>query len=241
MENKLSCIIIDDEVDAIEGFSILLKAVGNVEILSKIKNPEIAAKKVLEQKPDVVFLDIYMPVKNGFEVLDEINSLKFIPKVVFVTAYDQYILRALRNSVFDYLTKPVDRLELKEVLNRIIEEKEKDGSKKTNVQSLNMLKIPTTIGYIFLRKDDIVFIKADGNYSEITTTQGKEISSHNLGKFEQKLKNDNFIRISKSLLVNLMYLSRFERKKRKCILKANNNSYELTVSRRNVHLFDNLV
>ena len=241
MDNKkLVCVLVDDEKDALDGFEILLQNIGNIEIADKIQNSEIASEKIAEICPDVVFLDIDMPIKNGFEVLDEINALKINTKVVFVTAFNQYILKALRNSAFDYLTKPIDRIELKNVINRIVENKNNNHTETINLQSLKMMKIPVSSGCIFLKKEDIIYLEADGNYTSIIATDSNEISSRNIGKFEQNLINENFIRISKSLIINALYLNRFDRKNKKCILKCNDKTYDLTVSRRKLKVFDNL-
>lgn len=240
INENLICVLIDDEKDALDGFEILLKNIGNIEIAKKIQNSENATEKIAEICPDVVFLDIDMPVKNGFEVLEEIKSKKINTKVVFVTAFNQYILKALRNSAFDYLTKPIDRIELKNVINRLVESKAKGEIEKNNFQSLNMLKIPISYGCLFVKKEDIIYLEADGNYTNIIATDSTEISSYNLGKFEQKFANDNFIKISKSLIINAIHLSKFDKKNKKCILKYDDKIYELTVSRRNLKVFDDV-
>ncbi|MBN2891705.1 MAG: response regulator transcription factor [Bacteroidales bacterium] len=240
MYNNLKCVLIDDEKDALDGLEILLNAIGNIQIAEKIGDSENAACRVSEILPDVVFLDIDMPLKNGFEVLEEIKKMNINTKVVFVTAYNQYILKALRNSAFDYLTKPVDRLELKDVINRILNDNFSENQ-SSNLNSLKMMKIPIINGCVFIKNDDIIYLEADGNYTNIHTTEGTEISSLNLGKFEQKLIGENFLRISKSLLINVLYLNRFDKKNKKCCLKTEEKTFELTVSRRNLGVFDNFI
>ena len=237
---KIICVLIDDEQDALDSLEILLQNTGNVEIADKIQDSEIAAKRVAEILPDIVFLDIDMPLKNGFEVLEEIKALKVDTKVVFVTAFNQYILKALRNSAFDYLTKPVDRLELKNAINRIEKSNDNKEGISENLKSIDLLKIPISHGSIFIKKDDIIYLEAEGNYTNIIATESTEVSSYNLGKFEQKFANDNFIKISKSLLINPIHLSKFDKKNRKCVLKCGDKVCELTVSRRNLKVFDKL-
>ena len=237
---EIICVLIDDEQDALDSLEILLQNTGNIEIADKIQDSELAAKRVAEILPDVVFLDIDMPLKNGFEVLEEIKALKVNTKVVFVTAFNQYILKALRNSAFDYLTKPVDRLELKNVINRLYENKQ-NNVVNYDFQSLNMLRIPISHGCVFLKKEDIIYLEADGNYTNIFAINSQEISSYNLGKFEQKFANDNYIKVSKSLIINAIHLIRFDKKNKKCYLKCEDKTYELTVSRRNLKVFDELV
>ncbi|MBN2663656.1 MAG: response regulator transcription factor [Bacteroidales bacterium] len=238
MTKLLKCILVDDEKDALDGLEILLSGIGNIEITDKINCSENAAKIIQAKNPDLVFLDIDMPLKNGFEVLEEINNLKIKTKVVFATAYNQYILKALRNSAFDYLTKPIDRLELKEVIRRAIEQDPNEENLSLN--SLQMIKIPCSNGCVFLKKEDLIYLKADGNYTKIITPEETIISSQNLGKFEEAFYTDNFLRISKSFLINSKYLSKFDKKRKICTLKYEDNIFELTVSRRNLNIFDNI-
>ena len=238
MEKLLRCILVDDEIDALNGLEILLQGIGNIEVIEKISNSEDAAKIIQAQTPDIVFLDIDMPIKNGFEVLEEINNLKIKTKVIFATAYNQYVLKALRNSAFDYLTKPIDRLELKEIIKRA--EEQNPIEENLNLNLLQMIKIPFNYGCVFLKKEDIIYIEADGNYSKIITTEEIIVSSQNLGKFGKLFCNDNFLRISKSFLINSKYLSKFDRKRKICTLKYENKTFELTVSRRNLSIFDNI-
>lgn len=241
MKENCTCILVDDENDALDGLELLLQNISTIEILEKIQNSEIASKKIIELCPDIVFLDIDMPVKNGFDILEELNELKVNTKIVFVTAYNQYILRALRNSAFDYLTKPIDRLELKKVVDRI---KKEDKFKKTpniSLQSLNMVKIPSNYGCVFLKKDDIIYLEAEGNYTKIHTIEGVELSSLNIGKFEQKFTYENFIRISKSNIINVLYIKKFDKKNKICTLKNDDKQYELTISRRKLNIFDNIL
>ena len=241
MQRKLKCILIDDEKEALDGLEILLLNNGNVDIIAKIQNPVDAVQNIMKLKPEVVFLDIDMPLKNGFEVLEDIKIQEINTKVVFVTAFNQYILKALRNSAFDYLTKPVDRLELKGVVGRLLKKEKHNYSENISLLSLNMLKIQNNYGSIFIKKNDIIYIEADGNYSKIHTTEGLEMSSKNLGKFEQILINDNFVKISKSLIINILYLTKFNKKKKTCYLTTKEKTYELTVSRRKLNIFENLL
>lgn len=241
MKNQaINCFLIDDEQDAIAGLEILLENIEGVKVVAKHTNPIEALKKLEQTQIDVVFLDIDMPQLNGFEVLDKIIEKQIDCKVIFVTAFNQYILKALRKYAFDYLTKPVDRLQLKETITRIRQTGKNNSPKLSNLKSMNMLKIPVVNGCIFLKNDDIIYLEADGNYSKIITEETEIVSSKNLGKFETELCNNGFLKISKSLIINLRFISEFERKKRICKLKTDEKTYELTVSRRNIHVFDKL-
>ncbi len=241
MKEKYTCILVDDELDALDGIELLLLNTGKIKIIEKIQNSENATEKIQQAQPDLVFLDIDMPVKDGFEVLEEINNAEINTKVIFVTAFNQYILKALRNSAFDYLTKPIDRLELNNVIKRFDEDfNTNQPNRNISLKELNMIKIPANYGCIFLKKDDIIYLEADGNYTKIHSTESSEISSQNLGKFETQLQDNNFIRISKSLIINSLHIKKFDKKNKKCILFCNDKEYNLTISRRKLNIFDNL-
>jgi len=106
----IKTIIIDDEADARDLLSNLLNDFSDIQIEAMFENPDEATKYFDDIKPDVVFLDIEMPIKNGFEFLENIKSnQRIFPKIIFTTAYDQYAIQAIKASAFDYLLKPIDR------------------------------------------------------------------------------------------------------------------------------------
>lgn len=121
----INCIIIDDEIEAYDRLENLLKKIGRINVIAKATNAEKGIKKVVELSPNIVFLDVEMPIKNGFEIVKEIKNQKVYPTFIFVTAYEQYAIKAIRNAAFDYLLKPVDIDELKKTIERyLIKQKE---------------------------------------------------------------------------------------------------------------------
>ncbi len=119
--NKLNCILIDDEQEALDRLESLLIKFDFVNILEKIYNPEEAVKKIVAQKPDLVFIDVEMPRKTGFDIIKEIREKNVDPKFIFVTGYNQYAIKAIRAAAFDFLVKPIDIDELRDALNRFYE------------------------------------------------------------------------------------------------------------------------
>ncbi len=115
---EIRCFIIDDEIEACDRLERLLSKFRNVRIVGKETNAEIGIKESIRLFPDIVFLDVEMPGKNGFEVIKAVQAGNVTPTFIFVTAYNQYAIKAIRNSAFDYLLKPVDIDELKETLKR---------------------------------------------------------------------------------------------------------------------------
>ncbi|MCK5168664.1 MAG: response regulator transcription factor [Bacteroidales bacterium] len=118
ISEKIKCIIIDDEVDIRERLESLLSKIDGIEIISKEGIPEKAIEKVIELKPDIVFIDIEMPRMNGFDVINKIREQFCYPTFIFVTAYNQYAIKAIKKEAFDFLLKPVDIEELSQTIER---------------------------------------------------------------------------------------------------------------------------
>ncbi len=114
----ISCIIIDDEIQVRNRLENLLMKFENIRVLSKEGIPEHAIENVLELKPDIVFIDVEMPRLTGFDVVKAIRDKYCYPTFIFVTAYNQYAIKAIKNGAFDYLMKPIDIDELKSALER---------------------------------------------------------------------------------------------------------------------------
>ena len=127
MQNKnIKCIIIDDELDIRERLESLLNKIDGIEVLCKEGIPEEAVEKVIELKPDIVFLDIEMPRMNGLDMVSKIRKRYFYPTFIFVTAYNQYAIKAIKKEAFDFLLKPVDIEELSQTIERYKEKRSKN-------------------------------------------------------------------------------------------------------------------
>ena len=116
--NKIKCIIVDDEREARDRLESLLKNLEYVTIIAKEGDPNIAVEKIIELQPRLIFMDIEMPSKSGFDVVKEVRAQNVNPTFIFVTGYNHYAIKAIRNEAFDYLLKPVDIDELKDSIER---------------------------------------------------------------------------------------------------------------------------
>lgn len=114
----ITCVIIDDELQLRNRMESLLHKLGNISVLSKEGEPESAIERVLELRPDIVFIDVEMPRINGFGVVKAIRERHFSPTFIFVTAYQQYAIKAIKQEAFDYILKPIDIEELSETIER---------------------------------------------------------------------------------------------------------------------------
>ncbi len=133
-QRNITCIIVDDEREALDRLLTLLDKFDFVSVTDTKTNADAAIKVIIEQMPDLVFVDVEMPRKSGFDVIKEVREQNIKPKFIFVTGYDQYAIRAIKNEAYDYLLKPVDIDELKVVLERYIKaakEKQKNEIPQT--------------------------------------------------------------------------------------------------------------
>ncbi|ANI90365.1 hypothetical protein A9P82_14345 [Arachidicoccus ginsenosidimutans] len=203
------------------GIKILGEAADGAEGLHLIEN----------QSPDIVFLDIEMPRMGGFEMLNQLPEHHF--HLIFVTAYDQYAIRAIRFAAFDYLLKPVDIDELKQVVERaqqatplhnnarkleVLQENVKTSS------HLGKIAIPVLEGLLFLNTEEIVHLEAAGNYTVIhLTDNSRQVATHTLKDFEELLPSNLFFRTHHSHIINLKYIKRY--------IKGDGGQIELTDDR----------
>jgi len=224
-KNYLSAIIVDDELNAITNFKKLLGIYcPSIKIIDTATGAESAALLINSSKPDVVFLDIAMPKKNGFDLL---NMLSFMPLVVFVTAYEKYALNALKASAVDFLLKPVDITELKQVEQKLLQihafRKNTENETYTAIMGnlVTMLRHPGTIkkitlhdanGYNIIDLEDVICLEGDDNYTSFyLVKQQKVVVSKTLKEYEGLLGDVGFFRIHKSSIINLYHLKNISR------------------------------
>jgi len=226
---------VDDENKAIALFRKLISEFEEIEVVATAQSVDDALDAILEYHPEIIFLDIQMPNKNGFELLHEIRDFELQPTIIFVTAYDEYAIEAIRHSAFDYLTKPVDPKLLKKAIRRYQCEKARFDSRR-NISlvldhlSPNKIKFSSRSGTIFLDLDDITYIQAEGNYSEIFLSNCEtHMVSMNLAKLLEKLPGSMFFRISRSMIINLKFLKKLDRRKKLCELEVNDKSIQLPI------------
>lgn len=202
---KLSAIIVDDELHGRENLKNIIETYCNeIEILACADSAVTAKKLVSLHNPDVVFLDISMPVLNGFDFLDEYDERNFM--VVFVSAHEDFGINAVKVGAVDYLLKPVNIKELKLTVKRLLSVKNKELKIET-VPETDKLVLPTSHGFSVLATDDIIRMEADGCYTKVIIRDGKtRIVSRTLKEFEETVPKEKFFRIHKSHLINLKYI-----------------------------------
>ena len=208
-------ILIDDEPNCLEMLALLIdRYCPMLQIVGQFEDPSVAVQKIPVLKPDLVFLDVDMPVLNGFEVLDKTKQTPFA--VIFTTAHNQYAVKAFKYSATDYLLKPVDKEEL---INAVQKVQYQTDRIKILLDYVNPIKpskervaLPTSDGIIFMNIKDIVFCESDGNYTKIYIQEGKPFTfTKTLKDMEELLHESSFYRVHHSYLVNLKQVEKYIR------------------------------
>jgi two-component system, LytTR family, response regulator len=215
----LSAVLVDDDISNLSGLGEkLAKHCPEISIIARCENAMAGIKSIDELKPDIVFLDIEMPVMNGFTMLQQLAYKDF--ELIFVTAYDHYAIKAIRFSALDYLVKPVEVEDLKEAVTRasVNRNKKLPGSQVEFLleylqkKTPKRITIPTTEGLQFINLDDIVYLEASNNYTNIHL-QGiqKFLVSRTLKDFEEMLPPEIFLRIHHSTIINKSFIEKYIR------------------------------
>jgi two-component system LytT family response regulator len=213
MEKIITALIVDDELASREMLvSVLQDQFPEIDILGSIGKPEEVILFLAEHKPDIVFLDVQMPNYNGFELLDSIPNLE--SQVVFISAFQEFALRAFRYNAIDFLLKPLKLEELREAIRKAIYNKKEKLNKhldrydkiaQPNSIEANVAKIAIKSNdkIVILHEFEIVYLKANGNYTEFyCTLNRKYFATKNLKEFEGLLNVNNFLRVHHTYLVN---------------------------------------
>jgi two-component system, LytTR family, response regulator len=214
-----TCLIIDDEKLARELLREFLETFPQIEIIGECNKGTDAVEQINKLKPDMIFLDVQMPGMNGFDVLDEIEHE---PYVIFTTAYDQYAIQAFERNAVDYLLKPLDQDRFKLAVDRSLKRKKmEEGNIEDLLGSLRPANPRTSYdSHIFVQKseklfnlpvDEIIYLEASGDYTVISTKNDQFVSSSGIGKLEEIMNPDTFIRVHRSTIVNVNYLKEIER------------------------------
>jgi len=237
---SISVVIVDDETDARD---LMAQVIGNFKELSLVGsacNAFEGFQLINKLKPEIAFLDINMPMQSGLELAELVTKSQRQTSIVFVTAYDAYVIQAIRSSAFDYLLKPVDPEELEEMIERFKSRKELFSPINEN-SSANKIRLNFRTGYILVDPSEVIMISAHGNYAEIhLCNKEKHIVSQAIGCITGMLPAGQFIRISRSALINIKFLRQVDRKNRTAILKTGDLELHASISREHMAELDEL-
>lgn len=209
-------IIIDDERLAREELKKLLKDYHEIEIIDEAKNPEEAIEKIKALKPDLIFLDVQMPGMTGFDMLKKLDE---IPKVVFVTAYDEFALKAFDVKALDYVLKPVDPARLEETMQKLMVNDDEFQSVAGVQKSDRSTRVLSITDSIFIKDGEKCFyipldrvrkFESDGNYVKVYFDSNRPLILRSLNSLEERLDPEHFFRANRKFIINLNWISMIE-------------------------------
>lgn len=234
-------IIIDDERLARRELRSLLKYFPTIEVIGECSNAEEGLAAIEEHQPDLIFLDIQMPDKSGFEMLEELHA---VPEVIFVTAYDEFALKAFDVSAMDYLLKPVEEDRLAEALQKVMKSREINHggamrSGKLSVDDQIFLKDGEKCWFVSL--SDIRLFESEGNYVRVYFENNKPLILRSLNSLEERLDPRKFFRANRKHIVNLDWIDKIENWFSGGLRVTLKNGVEVDVSRRQASRFKELM
>ncbi len=224
--NKLRTVIIEDEAPARDLVKAYIKTNENIELVGECQDGFSGVKKIMETKPDLIFLDIQMPKLTGFEMIE---LLDHVPEIIFTTAYDQYAIKAFELSAVDYLMKPFSRARFNEAVEKVLARLQTKADTVSeervvpkNIENFTNLKKEETeqIERIFVKTgtkidvvpvETIVKIEAQDDYVEIHTADRKYLKNDTMNYLEKVLPPNTFSRVHRSHIINLNHIEKIEK------------------------------
>lgn len=208
MRKSIKALIVDDEELARSDLHALLSKIPTIEIVGEANNIKSAIDAIDKLKPDVVFLDIQFPRETGFDLLEKIDIKA---KIIFVTAFDKYAIRAFEVNALDYLIKPVDPERLAITLERL-ESSNSSEKKQSNFNYTDSIFIEHGNNFYFVKINSIIMITAAGAYTEIRTSKELKLLAHkSMKEWETRLPQNSFVRIHRSTIINIDFIEKMDK------------------------------
>ncbi len=206
---KIKAILVDDERLARKELAKMLQSYKNIEIIDEAENAEEALDKIESLKPDLVFLDINMPEKNGFDLVEE---LIYLPEIIFVTAYDEFAIKAFEVNALDYLLKPVESERLNEAVNKVTRKIETNRLDKTSEKLTQDSRVFLKDGdkCWFVQLKDVRMFESEGNYIRVYFDSHKPLILKSLNALGEKLDDTQFFRANRKYIINLSWIDKIE-------------------------------
>jgi len=203
----MRALIIDDERLARKELNNLLEEYKNIEIVGEAANADDAYELIQKTNPDLLFLDIQMPGKTGFELLEMLDN---VPKVIFTTAYDEFALKAFEVNALDYVLKPIQPERLKESISKLPDEKSKKSSDDKNLTLDDQVFVKDGDKCWFVSLANIRLFESDGNYIKVYFDGNRPMIHKSLNALDEKLDTRSFFRASRKHIVNLSWVESIE-------------------------------
>ena len=238
----IKTIIIDDETHCRVTLSLLLKEFcPEVHILEQLNSAESGFETIKKLQPDLVFLDIEMPVLNGFQLLEQFSDIRFA--VIFTTSFDQYAIKAIRFSALDYLLKPIDPAELKNAIRKVSELRYLPMAEQFQIllkqvqgikTGINKIAVPTVEGFELVPADQILYFEANNNYTHLfLKNKTKIVACRTLKEMEEQIRDITFfLRVHNSYMVNLNEANKYVRGEGGYLIMSDGSSVNVSRSRK---------
>ncbi len=208
MKCRFKALIVDDERLARKELISMLNEFENIRVAGEADSVAAAEKSIKKLNPDVIFLDIQMPGGSGFDLLD---SIDIKAKIIFVTAFDEYAIRAFEVNALDYLLKPVNPIRLEETLERLLESTKEKNHVFKNLQYDDRLFLLLDSSYKFINVKDIACINSSGDYTEVSLSGSSTgITMKTMKEWESRLPEKYFCRIHRSTIINIEFIDKIE-------------------------------
>ena len=221
INNQFRILIVDDEPDARNLLKSLLSDINYVHVVDEADNAENALYKIVEYYPDLVFMDINMPGKSGMELIELLHSRNVDVPVVFVSAYEEYAIKAIRNQVYDFLLKPVEQENLIAIVEKYKRLNKKDLPGKLmevldSIKESSKIRINSRHTYVLINPDEIVYCDAEDGYTNLYLITG------------------NYYRLGRSLLINLDHVRSISKATDSVLLQYNEQKWEVFASHKSI-------
>jgi two-component system LytT family response regulator len=239
---NLKTLIVDDEPIARQVLREELESIRDVEVVGEAENGSAALASILQHRPDLVLLDLQMPLLGGLDVVRNLNRAAHVPVIVIVTAYDSYAIQAFDAGAVDYLLKPVGQARLAEAVERARRVSQKDAAEK--LARLHEISAPSSelparkiVGkireeFFLLNTSDISAFQAEGDIVWIVAAGRRYMATQTLRALESRLGNTNFRRIHRNALVNVDHIQKMSALSSQRWLITLNNAQEFIASKR---------
>jgi len=237
----MKALIIDDERLARTELKRLLASFKEINVVGEAVNADDALEKIQELKPDLLFLDIQMPGKTGFDMLEELDA---VPTVIFVTAYDEYALKAFEYNALDYLLKPIEPKRLEETVNKLIEKKRKKTISELDKDFLSesdQVFVKDGEKCWFVKLENVRLFESEGNYVRIYFGENKPLILRTLNYLDERLDNKTFFRANRKHIVNLKWIASIEPWLNGGLLVKLKDGQKVEVSRRQAIKFKDML
>ncbi len=237
----MKALIIDDERLARTELKRLLNPFKYIKVVGEAVNADDALEKIQQLKPELLFLDIQMPGKNGFEMLEELDS---VPTVIFTTAYDEYALKAFEYNALDYLLKPIEPKRLEETVNKLVEKKRKKIVRDLDKEILSesdQVFVKDGERCWFVKLESVRVFESEGNYVRIYFEDKKPLILRTLNYLDERLDDKTFFRANRKHIVNLKWIANIEPWLNGGLLVKLKDGQKIEVSRRQAIKFKDML